>query len=323
MEQEQQKEMMDFLKEFISFENEGNITFPEIRNVVTSIIPIFYKIHPQIKDQLKEAEELQNFKQNIHYVCDGCGIHNVAEITWNKDIDERYISVYETFLPLFWSLCYFVLYTYDNCYAKKAQTENYDGKLDFNNPGASLALKLWNYGRSLKEQVEKWPEDCPKPENQDELVYKVNALFCYGMCFILYHEVGHLLLWHLETAPSIQQEKDADDFAIEKCLAYQSDRPQEFETMKNGMVLALISLCLLDPVAGGDDIIHPNTEDRLLNALSKMQLADEDLTWMIAAYGILIWFNEFDFEEIFEKEYDTSKSYFDAVISRFKQELDR
>ena len=113
MEQEQQKEMMDFLKEFISFENEGNITFPEIRNVVTSIIPIFYKIHPQIKDQLKEAEELQNFKQNIHYVCDGCGIHNVAEITWNKDIDERYISVYETFLPLFWSLCYFVLYTYD------------------------------------------------------------------------------------------------------------------------------------------------------------------------------------------------------------------
>ncbi len=322
MEQENPEEIMKFLREFISFENEGEMSFPEIRNVVDSIIPIFYEICPLIRYKLKEAEEMQNFKQTIHYVCDGCGIHNVAEISWEEDKDERYISVYETFLPLLWSLCYFVLYTYDNCYAIKTQSDDFDGKLNFDAPGAKLALKLWNFGRNLKESVKKWPEDCAKPEDESAIVHQANALFCYGMCFILYHEVGHLLLWHLNSAPSIQQEKDADDFAIEKSLAYQFDIPQKLETAKNGMVLALISLCLLDSLAGRDDVIHPNTEDRLLNALNKMQLADESITWMIAAYGILIWFNEFKFEEIFEKEYDTPKSYFDAVIKRFKQELD-
>ena len=323
MEQEEQEKIMNYLRQFISFENKGEVSFPEIRNVVDSIIPIFYKICPQIRDNLKDAEEIQNFKQNIYYMCDGCKADIAAKISDDDTKDEYHISVYESFLPLFWSLCYFVLYTYDNCYEKKIQSGDYDGTLNFDESGAKLARILWEYGRNLKKLVEKWPEDCPKPEDGNELVNKANALFCYGMSFILYHEVGHLLLWHLGSDPSIQKEKDADDFAIEKCLAYQTDKPQEFETMKNGMVLALISICLLDPMAGGDDLVHPNTEDRLLNALNKMQLADENITWMIAAYGILIWFNEFKFEEFFEKEYDTPKSYFDAVISRFKQKLDR
>ena len=321
MEQEKIEEIMEFLRNFISFKDEGEGVFPEIRGVVNSIIPIFYKICPQIKDELKDAEELQNFQQAIHYICDGCRIHNVAEIVWDGDKDERYISVYETFLPLFWSLCYFVLYTYDNCYAKKVQSGDYEGKINFDEPGAQLAQKLWTFGCNLKSRVNSWPEECPKPVDHDDLVEKANALFCYGMSFILYHEVGHLLNWHLDKGPSIQNEQEADDFAIEKCLAYDPEDSNEYETMKNGIVLALISLCLLDPSAGGDDMIHPNTEDRLQKALNKMQLADDDLTWMIAAYGILIWFNEFRFDVVFESEYDTPKAYFDAVINHFREKI--
>lgn len=315
---EKMEDIQKFLENFISFNNDGVPSFPEIRNLIDSIIPCFYGIKKDIVKELKEAEELQNFSQKVNYICDGCPIHNVAKIESDEGKPVR-INVWESFMPFFWSLCYFVINSYDYGYLKKIQKGIFNGKIEFDCDELIRAKKIWLFGEKIRSGFQTWPKDAPNPNDGDEYTIKANGLFTYGMSFILYHEVGHLLKYHLGKKPCLEQEKEADNFAIECCLGANGKIQS---TVKNGMVLALIALCLLDFYAGRDDSVHPNTDDRLMTALSAMHLADEDLTWMIAAFGLIIWFADFNFKVSFEAEYETPKAYFDCVIARFRENLD-
>lgn len=311
---------MAFLSQFISFKSDGEPYFNEIRNLVDSIVVAFYTIKPNIKEQITDAEDIQNFSKTIKYVCDGCSLHDVAEI-YPDDDGHVYISVYETFVPMFWSLCYFVYTTYSIGYAEKILSGSYKGQIEFESEKMQIAAKLWNFGKNLRNNPTCWPADLPKPlpTEKDELILKSNGLFVYGMSFILYHEIGHLLKYHLGSEPCVEQEKEADEFAIESCLnADKSIR----ETVKHGMILSLIAICLLDQVAGRYDKIHPNTDDRLQDALSKMNLDENDNAWMIASYGLLIWFTDFKFDYAFDTEYETAKGFFDVVLAKFRNNLE-
>lgn len=315
-----EKELLDeetvinYLKQFISFENDGKPFFQEIRKLVDNVIWAFYQINPQIKSDIEDAEIIQNFSKEIKYICDGCAMHNVAEICSDE---KKYIKLFETFLPMFWSLCYFVYVSYNFGYAEKVNKGTYNGKIEFDSDLLKTAANVWDFGKNLRYKSEVWPENLPKPlpDVTDEIILHVNSLFVYGVSFILYHEIGHLLKYHLDGDPCIDHEKQADEFAVETCL--KADQ-SIIETVKYGMILSLIAICLLDPSAGRDDEIHPNSDDRLQNALSKMNLKENDNAWMIASFGLIIWFTDFKFDFSFEREYNTAKDYFNSVLTKFR-----
>ena len=91
---------------------------------------------------------------------------------------------------------------------------------------------------------------------------RINSVYCFGICFILLHELSHFSLGHLDKdGQSIQDEIDAD---FDSFWSIYSDISEDEKFSANcGILCALFSLLFLNPTMESDGI-HPSEEDRII-----------------------------------------------------------
>ena len=284
-------------------------------------------IDPSLKLELAQRVKEKRFFPQFLYVTqeigitDDAGNYLISELSKTSS-DFKVIRLHENFCGLFWSFCYFVYYTYTMLYEAKIKDPNFDGTIVFQSDDDFNAWNVWQFGKILKITQCLWPPIYPNPYNKNEITEKVNGLFTYGIIFILLHEIGHLVNDHLEKKDMerIDKEKEADLFAIEKCIR---SKVPVLKTIENGAVLAMIALCLLDSSGGKGNKWYPNTEDRLTTLLNSMNLKEDDITWVIAAYGLIIWLTEYKMPEVGISSIETPKEYYEKVLKHFKTNLGR
>lgn len=298
-----------------------------VAELLNNIQSFMDNIDPSLKIELAQrAEEKRFFPQFLYMtqeigITDDAGNYLIAELCQTTS-GFKVIRLHENFCGLFWSFCYFVYYTYTKLYESKRNDPNFDGKIKFKSDDDFNAYNVWLFGKILKYSKSLWHPIYPNPYNHNEMTGKVNGLFTYGIIFILLHEIGHLVNDHFEKKDMkrIDKEKEADSFAIEKCIR---SKAPVLKTIENGSVLALIALCLLDRAGGKGNEWYPNTEDRLTTLLASMNLKEDDITWLIAAYGLIIWLTENKMPEVGISSIETPKEYYEKVLKHFKTNLGR
>ena len=91
---------------------------------------------------------------------------------------------------------------------------------------------------------------------------KINSVYCFGICFILLHELSHFSLGHIDRdSQSVQDEIEAD---LASFWSIYSDISEDkrFSAIC-GILCALFSLLFLNPTMESDGI-HPSEEDRII-----------------------------------------------------------
>ena len=236
-----------------------------VAELLNNIQSFMDNIDPSLKLELAQRAKEKSFFPQFLYMTQEVGIVDIAELCPTK-IGFKIIRLHENFCGLFWTFCYFVYYTYTVLYEAKRNNPDFDGKIEFQSDDDFNAWNVWLFGKNLKITKSLWPPIYPNPYNKNEITKNVNGLFTYGIIFILLHEIGHLVNDHLEKKDMkrIDKEKEADLFAIEKCIR---SKVPVLKTIENGAALAMIALCLLDSSGGKGNEWYPNTEDRLTKLL--------------------------------------------------------
>ena len=91
---------------------------------------------------------------------------------------------------------------------------------------------------------------------------RINSVYCFGICFILLHELSHFSLGHIDRdSQSVQDEIDAD---LASFWSIYSDISEDERFSANcGILCALFSLLFLNPRMKSDGI-HPSEDDRII-----------------------------------------------------------
>ena len=91
---------------------------------------------------------------------------------------------------------------------------------------------------------------------------KINSVYCFGICFILLHELSHFSLGHIDRdSQSVQDEIEAD---LASFWSIYSDISEDERFSANcGILCALFSLLFLNPRMKSDGI-HPSEDDRII-----------------------------------------------------------
>jgi hypothetical protein len=91
---------------------------------------------------------------------------------------------------------------------------------------------------------------------------RINSVYCFGICFILLHELSHFSLGHIDRdSQSVQDEIDAD---LASFWSIYSDISEDEGFSANcGILCALFSLLFLNPRMESDGI-HPSEDDRII-----------------------------------------------------------
>ena len=155
---------------------------------------------------------------------------------------------------------------------------------------AYLVLQ-WARKNMLTSGIEEWPKDLPapqaNPENESD-IHVANELFLCALGWMLYHEIGHIVLQHppITTGYSEQEEKEADQFSTEWILSkLEKNCPM---LKKRALGIAVGVLCLQSLEVSGKSCLkntHPNAHDRIFSCLSKYQVGTEEL---IEAFSITV-----------------------------------
>ncbi len=96
----------------------------------------------------------------------------------------------------------------------------------------------------------------------------VNSVYCYGISFILLHELSHFELGHLDKdEQEIQDEENADYAAFWNI--YNDLKGRELFSANIGILCALFSLLMLNPKME-DDGVHPKESDRIFSILDQV-----------------------------------------------------
>ncbi len=155
----------------------------------------------------------------------------------------------------------------------------------------AYSVLQWARKNMLTSGIEEWPKDLPapqaNPENESD-IHVVNELFLCALGWMLYHEIGHIVLQHppITTSYSEQEEKEADQFSTEWILSkLEKNCPM---LRKRALGIAVGVLCLQSLEVSGKSCLnntHPNAHDRIFSCLSKYQVGIEEL---IEAFSITV-----------------------------------
>jgi hypothetical protein len=186
---------------------------------------------------------------------------------------------------------------FDEVIQKPHLKGNYTGKFDLTNEQVTAAIKVFNYGQSLKTTYSEWSTSIPNPESFDckyaFYIEKANSVFVSAMYFIMSHEIGHSYYNHVTYVPasaaqSKQEELDADNFAIAQVMSCKDEKI--LLSLKYGAVVGMCALLFLSPKLyyGGT---YPDADDRIRNVMEKLDLNDLDMHWGIASLAFRLWGN--------------------------------
>ncbi|MBN9285594.1 MULTISPECIES: phage exclusion protein Lit family protein [unclassified Flavobacterium] len=245
-------------------------------------------------------------------------------------IDENgTINIHETFLSYTWIICYYFLVLHEEGFAIPDQIKrNISTHKLPNNQLLTEAEILFDYAKLLISVFEPWDiENNPNPEYYDEeteegwYILRNNDLFVEVLNFILYHETAHAELEHIKKIKSqnltYEERKpleiEADSRAIELILNNCRNR----NVLELAIIIGLASILFFkNNLNGGKK--HPNVDQRLENAISLFEPAEDSPIWTMLSLFLKVWDKQFNLNLKNQPIYDTYKELFYDLLNQVK-----
>lgn len=118
---------------------------------------------------------------------------------------------------------------------------------------------------------------------------KVNATYCFGITFVLLHELSHFSLGHLNKSEEITDETDADIAAFWEING--SLNEQRLFSANCGLLCVLFSLIFLNPnLSVDEDDCHPREDKRLFEIYDNIK-GDNDKFALLVIHMFKLWKN--------------------------------
>jgi hypothetical protein len=291
-----------------------------VRVLSYNFLEWFENITPDFKDDIKSEINFNALQSGITYHIQRERITECAELT-----SLGKIALYENFNQYLWCICYSLSTLYDESILKPHNEGTYTGRFDLTNPWVKTAIEVFNTGFGLIDSFKEHEFfSLPNPEKYDKkdehYIEKTNAIYTAAMTFILLHEFGHQYLGHLKYYPTNDESKKdeftADDYAIDKMS--NSFHTERGETFKIGIVAGLCSLIFLDNSLSGGNT-HPDLDDRLKVAMSKLQLDELDHSWGVACLALRLWTIKYNIRIDLPAEVETHKDCFNWMIEKLAE----
>jgi hypothetical protein len=208
------------------------------------------------------------------------------------DLDTQLIVLQAGFLSYLWTVCYFMIGLID-LYQERAQQLAPVVRLSDDDEFLMLNNTL-GWGRSLKfgeeDELTQWPDHIPNPTQSERRVLQANHIFVLATCYLMYHEVGHLIL-HADARGFIKMTKgvdytltnedkrrirameiQADIYALE-CMFTSIDDEHERYTRFLGTIIAQLSEFFIRVLpANTRGGVHPDLDERLKRILNKVDI---------------------------------------------------
>lgn len=137
---------------------------------------------------------------------------------------------------------------------------------------------------------------------------KVNAMYCYGIAFVLLHELSHFSLGHLNKSEEENDEREADIAAFWELYGNLCELEQF--TANCGMLCVMYSLLFLNPSMKGDGI-HPSEELRIFELYEQIK-SDNDKYALLVIHLFDIWISFNNIQSYSKKDDENT----DATIRR-------
>lgn len=298
---------------------------------------MFQNTFPSFFEELKE--EIDNGKVNSRLnLIQGRSSIRTPEgnlQTPRVNLDTKTIELHETFLSFLWCSTYSVYIQYLET-IDFPRVNKLNGRIVYPVSQANIdeAKDIFDYGRSLIVDFQDWDKDnLPNPEiylaEKRNYVEQTSMYYTEAMKFILSHEYTHLkthaeqINEHTPISNYLAFEIEADNEAIDMLVAGYFP-PEHFASEAQrlaitvGITLGILSMFFFRANTTG--IKHPNAEDRLTNALERLNLPSDHEAWGIACIGLKIWDEQFGLNLIWQ---DNPKSYMQLYYNIVEQIKER
>lgn len=305
-------------------------TKKETHNGIQPIRVLKHNLTHRLVDRNKELiENLQSdlkLNSNIAY-----HIAELPLISKQKPyIDQNgLISIHETFLSYTWIITYSMFVLYEEGVAipdqnKRGIPTHKKQNLEL----FELVKELFDYSKSLITSYSKWDKEYfPNPEYFDEdteegwYILRANDLYVEAVNFILYHEIAHAELQHINQKIS----KKLDETAIKKLELEADTRAIElmFLNYRNkyntelAIIIGLASMLFSSPnLSGGNS--HPDLDKRIENYLQIVKPEVESPLWAFLVIFMKLWDEQFNHNFIYKTEYNDFKELYYELLEQAK-----
>lgn len=283
-----------------------------VNALMGNVLDTFMKLNHEFDFQVAIEKGLD---KKIVMVLTDKPITDVAELSAKNQI-----KLYDNFCQFYWCLCYSSLLMYDKGIIAKLIENNFQGNIDMSDPELKTAYEVFQTGVGLlyNEKDPKITErpvffELPNPYNNiNDYVGKANAIYCYGMTFILYHEYSHFIMEH-SWFGSKKDEEDADSNAF--WTIFTAVPKEEEVTAMIGIITALCALIFLDNTMKGDEV-HPDGDIRVASALENID-PEYDHYRGIASMCFKMWAFHYGYDKKFPnaEESENWRQYFDSILN--------
>lgn len=251
------------------------------------------------------------------------------------NMETRKIELHETFLSYLWCITYsvYVIYIETIDYPKHNKI-NGDDYYRVNQKNIEDAKNVFNYARYLIADFETWDKNAlPNPEiylaEKRNYVEQTNLFYTEAVKFILCHEFTHLKMHaHQITGETPDSnflifEEEADNNAIDtlrKGIGMFKGIFAEGHKLavEIGIVFGILSMFFFSATTTGKR--HPNTEDRLINALERLEIEDDHVAWGIACIGLQFWDEQFGLSLKWSSQIISFKQQYYEIVAQIKSQ---
>ena len=302
------------------------------------LIYMFQQTNPQFFEELLADIQDGKVNQIVDLVYGEVPLRKEDGSFWTPRIKgaSKQIEVHETFLSYVWCCIYATYITYLET-VNFPQTNHRQGKIAYtaNEQNIETANNMFDYARSLIVDFQKWNvEESPNPEkylaeNRD-FIEQTTLYYNSAVKFILCHEYAHLKFEHLndidkntDKSRFCEMEYEADNFAIDSIMKGYFELwhfAAEGQRLANeiGVIFGIVVMFYFKASTEGEK--HPNSEDRLTNALERLKLDDDHVGWGIACTGLKFWDSQFGKNLVWNIENKSFKELYYQIIDQIKKE---
>lgn len=159
-------------------------------------------------------------------------------------------------------------------------------------------LQEWARNNLNSTGTEEWPDGylIPEIDSQEEDILVANQLFLFSLAWMIYHEMGHIVLKHppMTTGFLEQEERDADRFATKWML----DKLEEGSPIikKRALCIAVGLLCLQSFEVTDSSLClknaHPDAHERIYDCLSKYNIDNDETVEALVSLVLKYLFHE-------------------------------
>ncbi len=278
------------------------------------------------EELIKKLQSSFKLDKNIKY--------HIAELPLSEKqtpfIDNNgLINLHETYLSYIWTISFSMFVIYEERVAIPDQLKrNIPTHKTQNLEIAKLAEELFNYSKSLVKVYTEWDKDYfPNPEYFDEAteegwyILRTNDLFVEVINFVLFHEIAHAELEHINkirtekfTNDKIKElELEADTRAINLMI----ENPRNIKVTELAITIGLASMLFCNKYLDGGKR-HPNIDVRISNAINILNPKEDSSLWPFLVLFLKLWDKQFEHNFKHKDEYETYKDLYYELIRQAK-----